>query len=584
MSFQWENRLKNMMWTVSGDYSGHGGGDGEDGEPDQTSVDIALYDAVKQGALSRYFDREELSLYLLKKIYLGAEETKLLRVARLAADSAVLQKLTEERAGIPAIRRAAFLAALEEQFEDLVKDEIGRLTIQWMKQEIDGPACVTKREEQALSWLADLQKESSTRSFVEVIDRLYNLLGDPRFEQRYGDLERVLSVTLEDLKEMDWRAFLEEEALEETLEEYRKRLDVQAGETPGSSQVRDQNTGAKTAIIQVDEETLRKRQTYVELNFGPSCLPEAETTRLNRILCRDAHENCRIHFTEGILKNPRKINYQYQYAKKQKEQNEIYYRRHATLTRKSVAVLTALLRKSLVRRNESEFEISESGTLIPSRLWIVGRAEPRRLFRKEEKKNQEDFVVDILIDASGSQRKRQSQVAVQGYIISEALSALGIPHRILSFCSFWDTTVLHRFRDYEDSREANTKIFDLFTSSNNRDGLAIRAAAEGLFRRPEDGKVLIVLSDGRPNDRIVSRGGGKNPRMYADAYAVQDTAYEVRKIRAKGVAVLGVFAGEEKDLPAERKIFGKDFAYIRDISGFSHTVGRYLKQLIEEAE
>ncbi|WP_434311324.1 cobaltochelatase CobT-related protein [Hominifimenecus sp. rT4P-3] len=584
MSFQWENRLKNMMWTVSGDYSERSGTEAEEEETDPGSVDIALYDAVKQGALSRYFDREELSLYLLKKIYLGAEEKKLLRLARLAADSAVLKRLTEERAGIPGIRRAAFLEALEEQFEDFVKDEIGRLTIQWMKQEIYGSSSVTKREEQALSWLDDLKKESSTRSLMETIDRLYNLLGDPRFEQRHGGLEQVLSVTLEDLKEMDWRAFLEEEALEETLEEYQKRLDVQAGETPGSSQGENPHPGGKTAVIQVDEETLRKRQTYVELNFGPSVLPEAETVRLNRLLCRDAHENCRIHFTEGILKNPRKINYQYQYARKQKEQNEIYYRRHASLARKSVAVLTALLRKSLVRRKESEFVISESGNLIPSRLWVVGRTEPRRLFRKEEKKNQEDFVVDMLIDASGSQRKRQSQVAVQGYIISEALSALKIPHRILSFCSFWDTTVLHRFRDYEDGPEANTRIFDLFTSSNNRDGLAIRAAAEGLFRRPEDGKVLIVLSDGRPNDRVVSRGGGKAPRMYADAYAVQDTAYEVRKIRAKGVAVLGVFAGEEKDLPAERKIFGKDFAYIRDISGFSHTVGRYLRRLIEEAE
>ena len=47
------------------------------------------------------------------------------------------------------------------------------------------------------------------------------------------------------------------------------------------------------------------------------------------------------------------------------------------------------------------------------------------------------------------------------------------------------------------------------------------------------------------------------------------------------MSVLGVFAGEEKDLAAEKKIFGKDFAYIREISGFSRMVGRYLSRQLD---
>ena len=37
-----------------------------------------------------------------------------------------------------------------------------------------------------------------------------------------------------------------------------------------------------------------------------------------------------------------------------------------------------------------------------------------------------------------------------------------------------------------------------------------------------------------------------------------------------------------KDLAAEKKIFGKDFAYIRNISGFSPVVGRYLMKQLEK--
>ena len=49
-----------------------------------------------------------------------------------------------------------------------------------------------------------------------------------------------------------------------------------------------------------------------------------------------------------------------------------------------------------------------------------------------------------------------------------------------------------------------------------------------------------------------------------------------------GVAVLGVFMGEEQDLAAERKIFGKDFAYIRNIGNFANVVGTYLRKQLEE--
>lgn len=80
---------------------------------------------------------------------------------------------------------------------------------------------------------------------------------------------------------------------------------------------------------------------------------------------------------------------------------------------------------------------------------------------------------------------------------------------------------------------------------------------------------------------ILNRPNAKNPKPYQGKEAVVDTATEVRHLRNLGVSVLGVFAGEEKDLATEKKIFGKDFAYIRDISKFSKIVGRYLTKQLE---
>ena len=129
-------------------------------------------------------------------------------------------------------------------------------------------------------------------------------------------------------------------------------------------------------------------------------------------------------------------------------------------------------------------------------MWKVGRSQNADLFRLEQRRNSLDFVVDILVDASGSQRPRQENVTLQTYILAETLSRLHIPFRVMSFCTFWDYTILHRMRDYDDPREKNSNIFEYITSSNNRDGLAVKAAGMDLLKRQEDRKLLILLSDG----------------------------------------------------------------------------------------
>ena len=172
-------------------------------------------------------------------------------------------------------------------------------------------------------------------------------------------------------------------------------------------------------------------------------------------------------------------------------------------------------------------------------------------------------------------------LAAQGFIISEALTAAGIPHRM---SSFWDYTILRRFRDYDDDREMNKRIFEYNASANNRDGLAIRAVADGLIQRSEEHKILIILSDGRPNDVGRSSQSNRSSQPYVGEEAVRDTAMEVRRARNLGISVMGIFAGSTDDLYTEKKIFGKDFAYIQKLDNFAHVVGTYLCRQIDTAE
>ena len=547
---------------------------------------IALYDGIKQGALARYYDKDMLGLYLVKKIFLQAGENELTFVAQLCIEEAIGDKICEERPGIRDMQRQCMEDILEQEFDILpnLRDIPGRLKVAVLRRRLNnGEWHVEKKLQPFMELIERAGNSTDTLELIRVIDELYNRLMDPDFESMHGTLEQVLAVTMEDLTEYSWEDFLSEEMYEEVLESYAEQLtnSVSGLENSAVTEEMEEKRQKKRSVKVVTPEMLEKAYTYVELNYGKSYLSEAEEKKINYQMCRGIHSDCSLYFTEGILKNPVKSNYQYEYAKRLRNKNIWLYHDKHRIVKHNITVLTETLRKSLVLRSETQTVLSDRGMIVPSRLWRIGRTNDAKLFQQELKGEISDFVVDVLIDASGSQMKRQGDVALQAYIISEALSNVDIPHRVMSFCTFWDYTIMHRFRRYDDPRSENDNIFNYVTSSNNRDGLAIRTAGYDLLQREEEKKIMIILSDGRPYDVIINRPNAKNPEPYQGKAAIADTATEVRRLRNLDVSVLGVFAGEEKDLATEKKIFGKDFAYIRDIANFSKIVGRYLTKQLE---
>lgn len=655
-----ENRIRNLLWTISGDYT-------QQMKPDVSlflrSKDIALYDGIKQGALAKFFDKDFLGMYLVKKIFMGADEAALTFVSQLCIEEAIGERICEQRPGIWEMQRKACEDILDQEYETMpsATDKLGYLRVNLLRRRIDrgentslkkkNPQADSRSEEKSadsvenanvsngiivgnvdasngiitgnadalngiiaenadasneiitkttknkqkdrkykgiyhyIDLISNAAETADTMSLIRIIDTVYNEVADPDFSQK-ATLEQVLAVTMEDLTEFDWHDYLSEEMYEDALESYMEQLtsNVAGMENADVTREMEEERQSKQKITVLPPEALEKAHTYVELNFGKTYLSELEEKRMNQLMCRDIHSDCSLYFTEGILKSPVKRNYQYEYAKRLKNKNIWLYHDKHRIVKRNIALLTEMLKKSLVIKSENQEILSDRGMIVPSRLWRLGRSSDAQVFRRELKGDSSDFVVDVLIDASGSQMSRQGEVALQAYIISEALSNAELPHRVMSYCTFWDYTILHRFREYDDPRSANENIFNYVTSSNNRDGLAIRAAGYGLLNREEEKKILIILSDGRPYDVIVNRPNAKNPAPYHGKYAITDTAAQIRKLRSQGVSVLGVFAGEEKDLATEKKIFGKDFAYIRNITGFSKIVGRYLTKQLEDDE
>ena len=153
-----------------------------------------------------------------------------------------------------------------------------------------------------------------------------------------------------------------------------------------------------------------------------------------------------------------------------------------------------------------------------------------------------------------------------------------MPVRVSSFRPLSGYTVVTRYRDYYETGK-NDRIFNYFTTGCNRDGLAIRALAKGLEDSPSEHKLVILLSDVKPNDVIQMNHSGSFVEYAADN-GIQNTAMEIRSLTYKGINVMCVFTGNDDDLPAAHTVYGRNFARIRSLDQFADTVGSLIQNQI----
>ena len=68
--------------------------------------------------------------------------------------------------------------------------------------------------------------------------------------------------------------------------------------------------------------------------------------------------------------------------------------------------------------------------------------------------------------------------------------------------------------------------------------------------------------------------------LFSVGRGVRDTAAEVRRARADGIAVICVFTGDEEDLPNAKLVYNKDFSRIPSIDKLADAVGSLLQEQI----
>lgn len=331
--------------------------------------------------------------------------------------------------------------------------------------------------------------------------------------------------------------------------------------------------------------TAEELRRFIETKYGRPVFKPGRSLELEKALCSGNHANCHLHFTDGVRVSDAEINNGFEALSRQREaaqveSNRVFYKENIRRNRTAIAKLASNIRNSVLMHLEPSPVKACAGSLNSRTVWRGAKLEDEYVFTRPENDSSGGLSVDILLDASTSQKYRQEIISSQAYIIAAALDRCSIPCRVMSFCSMTGYTIVRIFREYNASRD-NERIFEYVSNGCNRDGLAVRAVHRLLDDSPYEHRILIILSDVKPNDVIrMSTPGSEELIAYEKTAGLNDTATEVRRARADGISVICIFTGDDEDLPSARTVYGSDFVRIRSFDRLADTVGALIQNQI----
>lgn len=534
-----------------------------------------VYEGVILGGGDQLFGLEELNLWLRRHRYAAYDMDVLLPIAHMCLEYAVRRSLTAQRPGIPVMAEQAARELLDADPLRWRYTARNWMYIYWLTRQFPRAATGESREilknfagfQDMLRLFIRLTQESGScadaRSLVNQSVLLYKKIFTRYFAPDHSqDILPNPEYGVGELWDEEGSAEESTEPDESQSELNYEKLDPTAAE-----------------VVLMSEEALAAVPEYLTKNFGPSFQTEQAMREIERTVCTGIHEGRRLLFTDGLPESAYEEDTPRAGAlKASRDANLRILEENMDSVRQGIRSIEQAFRNALNLKSDPEFYRSNHGVLVNSTLWKAGRCEDPQLFQKIFCQDQSTVVVELLIDASGSQISRQSMVALQSYMFSAALSQIQIPHRVMSYCTYGDHTVLRRFRDYGDKRSADRNILEYRATSNNRDGLALAAAGVDLLKRREDHKIVIVFSDGLPNDMV---SGRNHPvETYIGDAAIRDTCFQVRKLRRRGIHVIGIFLGSDSELENERMIYGTSFLRIRKAGDFGGAAGKRLSETL----
>ena len=231
------------------------------------------------------------------------------------------------------------------------------------------------------------------------------------------------------------------------------------------------------------------------------------------------------------------------------------------------------LQKSLLRQlRDQQRGGKQTGLLMGRRL------DAHALFRSDGKvftKNAlpiqpPEMAVGLLLDESGSMAScdRATYARASAIILYDFCQALHVPVMVYGHTTGKDSVELYSYSEFDAiDREDQYRLVDISARGSNRDGAALRFVAERLSHRPEELKLLILVSDGQPAD-----AGYYGTEAEADLRGIQ------QEYRRKGILFVAAAIGDDKE--NIERIYGDSFLDITDLNQLPVKLTQVVKRFL----
>ena len=231
------------------------------------------------------------------------------------------------------------------------------------------------------------------------------------------------------------------------------------------------------------------------------------------------------------------------------------------------------LQKSLLRQlRDQQRGGKQTGLLMGRRL------DAHALFRSDGKvftKNAlpiqpPEMAVGLLLDESGSMSScdRATYARASAIILYDFCQALRVPVMVYGHSTGGSGVELYSYSEFDAiDREDKYRLVDISARESNRDGAALRFVAERLSHRPEELKLLFLVSDGQPADT-----------GYYGTAAEEDLRGIQQEYRRKGILFVAAAIGDDKE--NMERIYGDSFLDITDLNQLPVKLTQVVKRFL----
>ena len=236
-----------------------------------------------------------------------------------------------------------------------------------------------------------------------------------------------------------------------------------------------------------------------------------------------------------------------------------------------LAISKQLQKSVLQQMQDSRRGGKQTSLLMGRRLdaHALFRTDSRVFYKNALPNEMPALCVGLLLDESGSMswNDRATYARATAIILYDFCQALGIPITVYGHSTSRGVD-LYSYAEFDAiDRDDRYRMMDISARGSNRDGAALRFVAERLIQRPEDIKLLMLVSDGQPADA-----------GYGGTAAEEDLRGIKHEYQRKGVLFIAAAIGSDKE--NIERIYGDAFLDITDLTKLPVKLAGIIKRFI----